>query len=463
MIRFSFTAFAMLIGTSLCWPVQAQMIAPLPVVVTDKEGVPSVREPVGPTLHAPSPSSLDSTHCLSFTTALRLATGHSPERTLAQAEQQIARARLKQERGTGLPSLSAYARAADGDTGLVDGRTNTQSGLIASQRIFDFDQGHFRMKAARERSRAALFKIVDASTQARIKAGETYLDILEARERLAAARRRESRFTELSNGVDRRLETGLITKATASSILAEAASASAQRVEVELAMETAQIEIGLLTGNTQSLCGKTDDVNKTLDLPPVVMHGPFDSLSAAMAAPDVKAAMAMRDAALADLETSRRLQRPVISIKGIGAYQYDELLKRWEFAKKIGLDIEMPLYSGGSYGGERDEARARAASAAGDIQRLTRNYRRQLEQGIQRIHALGDVASARDEAVAAQRDEVAAVREQFERGLRPYQDYERAEADLAQSEVSSIAAHYAALRERLQVLALLGLLPAKMH
>lgn len=466
MTRFtSLMLTGMVLSATAISTAQAQMIAPLPIMPDSANTQPTpvmipIEDFVGPPVMGEAAQSTNPAQCLAFPTTLQLAMSHSPERNLARAERQIAEARMKQEKGTGLPSLAAYARAANGDTGLVDGRTNTQTGLIASQRLFDFGQGHFRMKAARERSRAALFSIVDATTQARVNAGESYLDILEGRERLAAAKRRLGRFVELSDGVDRRLEAGLITKATASSILAEAASAAAQKVEVELALDTAEIEISLLTGSRQLPCNDSDHVSQTLDIPPIVMNGPFDSLNAALAVPEVKAAMAMREAALADLENYRRVQRPVISIEGVGAYQYDELLKRWDLAKKVGIDVQMPLFSGGSYGGERDEARARAASSAGEIQRLTRNYRRQLEQGIQRIHSFGEVATAREAAVAAQRDEVAAVREQFERGLRPYQDYERAEADLAQSETTSISARYAAMRERLQVLALLGLLPS---
>ena len=293
---------------------QAQMIAPLPIAPASASTQPKpvtilAQDFVGPPVLGELAPTTDALQCLAFPTTLQLAMSHSPERNLAQAERQIAEARMKQEKGTGLPSLAAYARAADGDTGLVDGRTNTQTGLIASQRLFDFGQGHFRMKAARERSRAALFSIVDATTQARVTAGESYLDILEGREKLAAAQRRLARFVELSDGVDRRLEAGLITKATASSIRAEAASAAAQKVEVELALDTAKIEISLLTGSRQLPCNDSTHVAQTLDIPPIVMNGPFDSLNAALAVPEVKAAIAMREAALADLENARRVQR----------------------------------------------------------------------------------------------------------------------------------------------------------
>ncbi|MXO66643.1 TolC family protein [Altericroceibacterium endophyticum] len=392
--------------------------------------------------------------CVTMPDALRAGARTSPEIAIAKARQRAAMGRIKKERGTGLPSLSAYARGADGDSGLVDGRANTQTGIIASQRIYDFGQGHYRLKSAAARAREAKFNILDAQIQSRAAAGLAFLAVLEAQERLTVSKSREARFLALAEGVDRRLDRGLITVATASSIRAEVASATAQRVEQQLTLRNAETELAIETGLALLPCSQTEELPNLLAVPPLPTD--FDVQHATSLAPAILGAKAARDAAEANVELARRVQRPTISIEGVGAYQYDNFTKEWEPAKKIGLDVSMPIFSGGSFGGEREEAWANMEAATSEIDRLKRVYRRDLLQGMQRVDAYADLAEARENAASAQRDEVNAVRKQFERGLRPYQDYERAEADLALSEISAIRSRYASLRQRIQVLALLG-------
>ena len=394
--------------------------------------------------------------CLTLPEALAMAQRRGPEVSAARANAAIAQARLRQERGTAFPQVSAYARAADGDSGLVDGRTNTQTGLVLSQRLFDFGQSAARRRALGARSQAAMLETREAALDLQGDAGLAFLGILELTELVAAAERREKRFRALAEGLPRRLEAGLITIATASSIRAEIASARADRVEREASLGSARIRFASLVGERAEPCSGQMAAGVALISPLAADENVTQAIDTA---PSVLAADARIDAARADIDVARRIQRPEISVQAVGAYQYDRLFDRWTAARRVGLDVSMPLFGGGSYGGERDEALARLAGAQAEADRERRDLAEQLRASLARADAFAALADAREDEVGALAAEVAAVRRQFDEGLRPYQEYELAEAALAGAEAEAIQAQYRALRERLTIAILTQSIP----
>ena len=402
------------------------------------------------------PASIDG--CMGFADAIEVGSRTAPEVRSARGRASAADARVEIERGTALPQLSGYARAADGDIGLVDGRTNTQAGLILSQRIFDFGQGRLRRQALEARARSDNFLLLGASTDLKVRVGQTFIDVLESRELLTAATTRHERISAVAGGVDRRLETGLITIATANSIRAELASASAQRIDREIALESAQIDLATLTGVPTSACHHPGQVEDDLQL---ADFSNDDVLQRIDQLPQVDAAQARVDAASADYRLATRTRRPTISVQGVVAYQYDSFTREWNDARRVGLEVTMPLYGGGSFRAEEERAQAAILEAQGELGALRRDVERNLRTSLTRSQALMDLAIARENEVMALRGEVDAIKRQFEAGIRSFQDYENAEAALALAEITRIEARYDALRERLFVAGLFGQLGGK--
>lgn len=391
--------------------------------------------------------------CIGFADAIAVGSRAAPEIRSARGRANAADARIDVERGTGLPQLSGYARAADGDIGLVDGRTNTQAGLLLSQRLFDFGQGRLRRKALEARARSDNLLLQGARTDLQLRVGQTFIDVLESRELLKAATTRQERMFVVAAVVDRRLEAGLITIATANSIRAELASASAQMIDRQIALDSAQIDLNILTDLPTRPCHDPDRIENEL---PQTVFSDDDILQRIEDVPQVGAAQARVEAATADYRLATKTRRPTINLQSVLAYQYDNFAREWNVAQRVGLDVTVPLYGGGSFGAEEDQAQASIAEAQGELGTLRRDIERNLRTGVARAKALNVLATARQNEVVALREEVDAIRRQFEAGIRSFQDYENAEAALALAEITRIEARYDALRERLFVAAIFG-------
>ena len=91
-------------------------------------------------------------NCMSFTHAQKMSIARDPAIGEVKAQKQDAEAGVKLAKSDWLPQISTYARTATGSTGLVDGRTDNQIGVLATQRIFDFGHGKYGKRAAQELS-----------------------------------------------------------------------------------------------------------------------------------------------------------------------------------------------------------------------------------------------------------------------------------------------------------------------
>ncbi len=138
--------------------------------------------------------------CIDFRMAILKSRSVSPERLQALQEQRISEARLKQTRSEFRPQLSGYARAAEGESGLLSGRTDNQVGFILSQRIYDFGQNKYQRRAAQARIDAAISTVESTGDRAVLETLLLYLAVLEAEERLIAIQEREDRLLTISDG-----------------------------------------------------------------------------------------------------------------------------------------------------------------------------------------------------------------------------------------------------------------------
>lgn len=389
--------------------------------------------------------------CIGFGDALYMNAQLDPMIGEAQSELEKANARLKQVKSDWRPQMSTYGRTASGQTGLVDGRTDNQVGVILSQRVFDFGRGRLQQNAAEARVQASNLSIDDVASNSSLDAALTYLSILEARESLAAAQMREDHLNSIMTGVERRLQANLITAAEARSIEADQANAVANRLEIDLRLAAAQSKLAILTSNSGQVCDKIDDINYYVSerLPISLADALFVTSNSAT----LKAAMQNRKAASAEMEASRLYQLPVFEVQGVAANIYDKDLNEWKGSNRVSLELSAPLF-GGRNSGQLDEARANLRTAGLTIDRLAREVKESTSLTWQRIKSYKDLALSRKKARDSLKLEAEALRKEFDNGLRTYQEIETVEADLQLSVLREIEARYLAHQQRIKLLAL---------
>ena len=169
--------------------------------------------------------------CLSFKTALNLASVNSPTVAIAQSDLDAAHADLTEAKSLRRPQVSAFTRSGFGDEGLVNTAIENQVGLRASQRIFDFGDSRLAREAAEEEIIAQENLILNAKARAMREAGIAYIDWLDASERLEATVERGAYFLEELSALQSVIETGGATISELAEISAESADAEADRFE----------------------------------------------------------------------------------------------------------------------------------------------------------------------------------------------------------------------------------------
>ena len=391
--------------------------------------------------------------CLSFDSALRLGATNSAAIGEEQARLAEAKANLGITKSSRLPQISAYGRTAtSGGSGLLDGRTDDQLGLEATQRVFDFGKSRLELDAAKARLNAAGYAVENSHNDSYFETAFRFIEVLEAHERVEAARRVSDNFNAIVSSLPRRLELQVLTRAEASSIRAEQAVASADLIVEQLSLEMAQSELFVLTGSAAPIC--TVLPNALLKLVSDETSEELESwvFSALEYHPDLQALEQQRQASDAELLRQKKEQLPTLSLSGVVAYVYESDRERWEQDERLGLSLTTPLWGGGRYSNQRAQAVARKRLAEQSFDRARRDLHADMIVTLRRVLSGFGLSAARSEAVQNLDIEVAAITQEFENKLRPYQDVEAAQADLQTARLQEIEAKYDLLFYQIKLL-----------
>lgn len=396
--------------------------------------------------------------CVNLDNAVRTGLVASPTLGEAEAAVQASAARLDQILATGRPQLSVYSRAADGEIGLTTGRTDNQAGVVVSYRLFDFGKTRFQRLAAEARLAASRAGRQESRLEEAAAIAEAFLNVLEAREALAAAEAREARFEALAGDLPRQLETGVVTAQTAAGIRADVAVARANRVDVALSLSEAEVRFHTLIDARIDACPGTDDVDALLvgRLPPPDADLEGVALDASARRARLKAEEA---AARNEVIRAKRANLPTLDVEAAAAQVYDEVLETWNDGNRIGLAFSTPLYSGGGQLARTAEARAEVRTAELNRARLERDLREAVRLNRARLVAAAGLADARIAARDSLDVERQALGRAFELGQTPYREVARAEADYQAAVMDAIEATYAARQARLALLYLVDRIP----
>lgn len=410
----------------------------------------------GAALLAASPASAE---CLPFLDALRLAAERDPGVDAARAELAEASADLKDARSLTRPQLSAFGRTGVGDLGAVNSVVQNQVGLRASQRVYGFGDARFAREAARREKAASAEAVRQEKLSAAQRAGEAYLDLLEAEAQLQATEERRRYFGDLLRSVEALLSRGGATRSEHADVAARLADAEAAAQELRFFQERARTQLEIDTGGAVEACPAAQ-VGKALDSLGGEFEDPAAAVGAALAAsPGLKELERRAESFDAARRRERRSRFPVIDVVGVAAYASRGETGVYEYQDRVGIDVTLPLYSGAALGARYDRAAARGAFAEAEAARARRALREETSIAVRRIASLKAQAESRSVVEEHKSRELAAAYAEYERGVRTLRELVETRLDYEEAVLDRIRVNFELQRRALDLVTLTAQLP----
>lgn len=406
-----------------------------------------------------APSSQAPLACLSFKSALDLASVNSPTVAIAQADLDAAYADLTDAKSLRRPQVSAFTRSGFGDEGLVNTAIENQVGLRASQRIFDFGDSRLAREAAEEEVIAQENLILNAEARAMREAGIAYIDWLDASERLEATVERGNYFLEELSALQSVLEAGGATISELAEISAESADAEADRFELEFERQQALTRLQVSTRIQSRPCQtSTSEVRQHLDLL-TGENGSSGYLTKALSQnAEVKALSSLAKKLDIEAERQRRSRLPVIEIVGITSLTSDRRFDNFEVRERIGFDASVPLLTGSSLSAKSDKARAQAQRAENRAEEQKRILEEQVVTTHRRALLLNAQLGRRQAVIEFREMELKAAQSGYENNIRTLPELVDVKLQLEDARLVEIRTRYNYYRQALTLKSLVGTL-----
>ncbi len=337
----------------------------------------------------PTPAKTD------LVTVYKQAAKNNADIAAARADYQARREVVPQARAGLLPNLSAGANYGDTRTEL-DSPSNTlsRSGLVyqanLSQPLFRADRW-FQLQAAEATSEQAALELSATEQSLILQSAETYFAVLRAQDTLASTRAEEAAFKRQLDQANERFDVGLSDKTDVLEAQAGFDTARANRILAERAVDDAFEALVALTNRSYTA---VEGIVHTL---PVLAPTPNDAKSwvdtAAAQNLNLQASFFAVDAAEENLRQRKAGHAPTLD--AVASYQKgdnDSLGFTNSAAspttyggdvsqRSIGLQLNIPLYSGGLTSSQVREAYQRL----GQTEQLRESLRRQVVQNTRNL------------------------------------------------------------------------------
>ncbi|SDU93171.1 TolC family outer membrane protein [Pseudomonas sihuiensis] len=340
----------------------------------------------------PTPAKTD------LVTVYKQAAKNNADIAAARADYQARREVVPQARAGLLPNLSAGANYGDTRTEL-DSPSNTlsRSGLVyqanLSQPLFRADRW-FQLQAAEATSEQAALELSATEQSLILQSAETYFAVLRAQDTLASTRAEEAAFKRQLDQANERFDVGLSDKTDVLEAQAGFDTARANRILAERAVDDAFEALVALTNRSYTA---VEGIVHTL---PVLAPTPNDAKTwvdtAAAQNLNLQASFFAVDAAEENLRQRKAGHAPTLD--AVASYQKgdndgmgfsnsgarltgtqpyrDDVSQR-----SIGLQLNIPLYSGGLTSSQVREAYQRL----GQTEQLRESLRRQVVQNTRNL------------------------------------------------------------------------------
>lgn len=332
---------------------------------------------------------------LTLSYALSLADGLHPDLLAAAADTEIARARRARAASAyGINAgVNAEAKWIEPDPRTRDqSRNDSSASLYLSKRLYDFGRTRAQVAAADAQLSGEQLQYTDARQQQRLTILQRYLDVLRADlefrvqdEVMAIA------YVRVDRARDRQ-ELGQVSdieRLAAETLYQEARSARYQAQADQRIRRVRLAEALNRPGQLSSTLAEPDVQTSAAEL------APLSALSDEVLRnnPHLQALRAQTEAARARLQAARALNRPVITGRA-EASEYERLSSSSE-PWSVGVQLDVPLYSGGRSSAERALARAELQRSEAELARAELTLRQEVQSLWEEIQVL---RAGRDEA-----------------------------------------------------------------
>lgn len=339
------------------------------------------------------------------------AAGEADDVEIARTRLDEARAGLKRARSALAPQIEGVATGFDrknGDAGVFGRSRGAQPAL---QAIWDpdfFGASRTRSRAARASAESAAFDLAQARIDARAAAAQLYFSYRDAQARFAAAERTVASLTDALSLARSRVEAGLASNLDLAQARAALAAAEAQPAAASQAQTEARLGLERLLGLPPGALRAELEAPTPVPLAaPTHLLAPVEVLARR---PDLRAAERRLAAAGYESSAARRDFFPKLTLSGLFGVQWVE--PQTPFTANGGVwnvagSLAAPILTFGQLEGARNAAEAR-------LQRAAIEYRAAATAALTEVELALDAGSQASIRLAAQREALAAAREQAE-------------------------------------------------
>ncbi len=323
------------------------------------------------------------------------AAANNADLAAARADYQARREVVPQARAGLLPNLSAGASLSDTRTALDSpANTSSRSGTVyqanLSQPLFRADRW-FQLQAAEASSEQAALELSASEQNLILQSAETYFAVLRAQDNLASTKAEEAAFKRQLDQANERFDVGLSDKTDVLEAQAGFDTARANRIIAERQVDDAFQALTTLTNREHSA------LEGILHSLPILAPTPNDAKAwvdtAAAQNLNLQASNYAVDAAEETLRQRKSGHAP--SLDAVASYQkgdndrlgFTNSAAGSNFSgdveqRSIGLQLSIPLYSGGLTSSQVREAFQRVTQS----EQLRESLRRQVVQNTRNLH-----------------------------------------------------------------------------
>lgn len=398
---------------------------------------------------AEPPFSLDGT-CLDFRSALQLSADRDPRTLGSLARELDFNARVTEARSLMRPQISSFARSGFGDTGVVDNGVSNQVGVQISQRIFDFGDARLSRVAARSNALASTFDTQSERMQAARATGFSILAILESKEKIEQTKNRTQYFQQQLESLDRMLSVGGATTTERANVASEIADTQSLMFELALTQKSAEIDVELATGLRTPICTFVEILSSP------TMNFIADEARIILQNPDVQSLQEQVAGLAAETERQQRSRWPILSLVATGSYASAGGFDQFEYQDRIGLDVRVPIYTGGQLRASTQRASAREQQVKSELVFALRRLKSDIRTAKARLLILQNQREARLESIKQRDLLIEAADKEYAAGTITYRELIEVRVDYEQVVLGEISTRYDIARLSLELMLLDG-------
>jgi len=387
----------------------------------------------------------------------------------ARATADAKRERLPQARAQLLPNVSASASRNKNDLdsttpGITGAPVNSQRDYFSGSRVLSIRQPIFRpVQIADYRQAEALVAdanaVLDKETQnVAVRVVGAYMEALLAQDQLALVEVQKAAYTTQLDAARKRLAGGAGVRTDIDEAQAKLDMAVAQELEARQNVEYTRRALQVLVNTPVTSLALLDPGRLNLTRPDPDSLDAWTS-RAEMTSPEVRSLQAQREAARRDIDKARAGHLPTLDAVAQWSRSTSETVtsinNRYE-NKTIGVQLNVPIYSGGSVSSQTRQTVAELERAEEALEALRRDLGLRVEkefravtEGVLRIRAL-------EQAVRSAETMLQSNRRSFEGGARTLVDVLNAEEQRVQALRDLAQARYVYLLARVRLKALAG-------